>query len=501
MSTSTPPGGLSGNAGDAVDAVDAAALRQHFDGTEPPYRYEPDAVAAQLHEQWSGLAPGTETETRVTVAGRLMLRRVQGKLAFGTLDDGTGRIQLFAPAAVTADHAAFCALSLGDWIGVSGIVMTTRRGELSIRVEQWDVLARARRPFPDKWHGITDPDTRFRQRYVDLWVTPTARHTFALRSQMMTETRRFLQDRGYVEVETPMFHPIAGGALAKPFTTHHNALDTDLYLRVAPELYLKRLIVGGLNRVFELGRVFRNEGLSTRHNPEFTMLELYAAYADYSDMMELTSSLVEHLAITLTGSAVVHATGQQIDVTCPWRQATMAELASEAVGCSVSVHTPPDELAALAEARGVAVPDSSRASSAKLLSELYEKLAEPKLTGPIFVTEHPAEISPLARRHRRDPLLAERFEAVVAGRELANAFSELTDPDEQRQRFEAQAAARAEGDDEAMSIDEDYLRALEFGLPPTGGLGIGMDRLAMLLAGVEAIREVVLFPTLRPQQS
>ena len=479
----------------------AAAAPRHSDATGPPYRYERDAVAADLHEQWSDLAPGTETETRVTIAGRLMLRRVQGKLAFGTLDDGTGRIQLFAPAARTPDHAAFCDLNLGDWIGVSGIVMTTRRGELSVRVEEWDVLARARRPFPDKWHGITDPDTRFRQRYVDLWVTPAARRTFALRSRMMSETRRFLEDRGYIEVETPIFHPIAGGALARPFTTHHNALDADLYLRIAPELYLKRLVVGGLDRVFEIGRVFRNEGLSTRHNPEFTMLELYAAYADYGDMMELTASLVEHLAVTLTGSAVLSVGDRHIDVTRPWRQATMAELASEAVGCAVSVYTPPGELAALAETHDVAVPDGAHTSSARLLGELYEKLAEPTLTGPIFVTEHPAETSPLARRHRRDPLLAERFEAVVAGRELANAFSELIDPDDQRQRFEAQAAARAEGDDEAMAVDEDYLRALDYGLPPTGGLGIGMDRLAMLLAGAEAIREVVLFPTLRPEQT
>ena len=491
MTQSTPVGEPDGG---------AAAAHQHSDEAGPPYRYERDAVAAELHERWSDLEPGTETETRVTIAGRLMLRRIQGKLAFGTLDDGTGRIQLFAPAAYTPDHAAFCDLNLGDWIGVSGIVMTTRRGELSVRVEQWDVLARARRPFPDKWHGMTDPDTRFRQRYVDLWVSPAARRTFALRSQMMSATRRFLEDRGYIEVETPIFHPIPGGALARPFTTHHNALDADLYLRIAPELYLKRLIVGGLDRVFEIGRVFRNEGLSTRHNPEFTMLELYAAYADYGDMMELTSSLVEHLAVTLTGTAVLSVGDRQIDVTRPWRQATMAELASEAVGRPISVHTPPGELAALAEAHDVAVPDGARTSSARLLTELYEKLAEPTLAGPIFVTEHPAETSPLARRHRGDPLLAERFEAVVAGRELANAFSELIDPDDQRQRFEAQAAARAEGDDEAMAVDEDYLRALEYGLPPTGGLGIGMDRLAMLLAGVEAIREVVLFPTLRPEQ-
>lgn len=468
--------------------------------SEPiPYRFERDATAASVRAEWASLEAGTETETRASLAGRLMLRRVQGKLAFGTLDDGTDRIQLFAPAATTPDHAGFCDLNLGDWIGVSGIVMTTRRGELSIRVDHWEVLARAQRPFPDKWHGMTDPDTRFRQRYVDLWVTPAARRAFVLRSHMMSHTRRFLEDRGFTEVETPIFHPIPGGALARPFTTHHNALDAELFLRIAPELYLKRLVVGGFDRVFEIGRVFRNEGLSTRHNPEFTMLELYQAYADYSDIMELTCELVEHLALTLTGSTVLDVGGRDLDVARPWRTATMAELTSEAVGRAVGVHTPRDELAQLAAEHGVAVEPAYGAG--KLLSELYEKTVEPDLWDPIFVTEHPAETSPLARRHRDDPLLTERFEAVVAGRELANAFSELVDPADQRERFDSQAAARAGGDDEAMTVDEDYLRALEYGLPPTGGLGIGMDRLAMLLTGAESIREVVLFPTLRPEQT
>jgi lysyl-tRNA synthetase class 2 len=464
---------------------------------DQPYTHRVDATAAELADAHAGLEPGTETGRVVSVAGRLMLRRVQGKLAFGTLADSTGRIQLFAPSATTPDFARFCELNLGDWIGVTGEVMTTRRGELSVRVDGWTLLAPTRRAFPDKWHGISDPDTRYRQRYLDLWVTEEARRAFQLRSRLVSLTRRFMEDRGYLEVETPVFHPIPGGALAKPFVTHHNALDLELYLRIAPELYLKRLVVGGFERVFEIARVFRNEGISTRHNPEFTMLECYEAYGDYHTHMALTEELVSHLATELCGTTSVTYDGRPVDLSAPWRRATMAELTSERVGEEVSVRTPVARLRELCDERGVPWKDADGAG--KLLLELYEKTTEHELWDPVFVIDYPAEVSPLSRRHRDDPELVERFEGIVVGRELCNGFSELTDPDEQRDRFEAQGLVRAAGDDEAMVVDHDYLRALDYGLPPTVGLGIGIDRLVMLLADVHSIRDVVLFPTLRPE--
>ena len=314
----------------------------------------------------------------------------------------------------------------------------------------------------------------------------------------MSLTRRFLEDRGFMEVETPIFHTTPGGALATPFTTHHNALDLDLYLRVAPELYLKRLVVGGFERVFELARVFRNEGISTRHNPEFTMLELYEAYADWTDMMAIVEELVAHLTVELHGTTRIEYGGRELDLTPPWRRAPMTELVAEHTGEEVDAGMPIDDLRRVCDRHGVAWREGDGGGT--LLLELYEKTAEAQLWGPLFVTEYPREVSPLARGHRTEPLLTERFEAIVAGRELANAFSELTDPVEQRRRFEEQAARRAQGDDEAMTVDEDYLRALEYGLPPTGGLGVGMDRLVMLLTGTESIRDVLLFPTLRPEQ-
>ncbi len=465
--------------------------------TDLPYRYERDHSVADIIEAHAGLEAGTETDIVVSIAGRLMLRRVQGKLAFGTLQDSSGRIQLFAPSKSTPDFDSFTSLSLGDWIGVCGVVMVTKRGELSVRVDRWVLLAPTQRPFPDKWHGISDTDTRYRQRYVDLWVTPEARRTFLMRSKALSLTRRFLEDRDFIEVETPMLHPLAGGALAKPFTTHHNALDLDLYLRIAPELYLKRLTVAGFERVFEIGRVFRNEGVSTRHNPEFTMLELYQAYADFEDIERLVEELVEYLAMELLGTTTVTFGGRSLSLAAPWRRATMEELIAEHLGEQIDLSTPIDELRAIAERVGVAV--KAIYGPGKLLLEIYEAVVEGELWEPTFVTDYPSEVSPLSRDHRDRPGYTERFEAIVAGRELCNAFSELTDPAEQRRRFEAQAGLRDAGDDEAMPVDEDYLRALEYGLPPTGGLGIGVDRLVMLLAGVETIRDVVLFPTLRPE--
>ena len=462
-----------------------------------PYRYDVDSSCAQLAAEFGDLAPETTTERTVSVAGRLMLRRAQGKLAFGTLADSSGRIQLFAPAASTPDFEEFTKLSLGDWIGVRGVVMTTRRGELSVRVDEWVLLAPTQRPFPDKWHGISDPDMRYRQRYVDLWVTQEARDAFALRSKALSEIRRFMESRGFMEVETPIFHPIPGGALARPFTTHHNALDSELFLRIAPELYLKRLVVGGFERVFEIARVFRNEGLSPRHNPEFTMLEWYQAYADYRDAMTLTEDLVSSVAIATTGSAVVDLGGREIDLTPPWPRASMVELISEHAGLQIDQSQPLDELRAVAESVGVKVEPGYGAG--KLVLEIYEKTTEPHIWGPLFVVDHPVEVSPLAREHRDDPSQVERFEGIVAGRELCNGFSELTDPAEQRRRFEQQAVAKEAGDDEAMIVDDDYIRALEYGLPPTAGVGVGIDRLVMLLAEAASIRDVLLFPTLRPE--
>ncbi len=462
-----------------------------------PYRFEPTATAADLHDQHGSIEDGSETGKKETVAGRLMLRRVQGKLAFGTLQDQSGRIQLFAPSKVTPEFDEFCALNIGDWVGVGGEVMKTRRGELSLKVEQWTLLASAQRPFPDKFHGISDQETRYRQRYVDLWVTPKSREVFINRSRIVSLTRRWLEDRDFIEVETPVFHPIPGGGFAEPFTTHHNALDLDLFLRIAPELYLKRLVAGGLPRVFEMARVFRNEGISNRHNPEFTMLELYQAYADYNDIMALVEQLVEFLAIELHGTAQLPYAGKTLNLAAPWRRASMLELIEEKTGQALDLEMDLEELRAIARKHHVEVQDSY--GPGKLILEIYEKTTESELWDPVFVTDYPKEVSPLARDHRELPGFTERFEAIVAGRELCNAFSELIDPAEQRLRFEDQAKLKAAGDREAMVVDEDYLRALEYGLPPTGGLGIGIDRLVMLLTDVQTIRDVVLFPTLRPE--
>jgi len=466
--------------------------------TDVPYRFDRSAEAGPLHDRYASLGPGEESDDVVSVAGRVMLVRPQGRLAFATLRDSSGQVQLFALEKITEDFEGFSKLSLGDWVGATGKIVRTRKGELSVQVRTWVLLAEARRGFGDKWKGVSDVETRFRQREVDLWANERTREILTLRSRLISSLRRRLDDMGFVEVETPVLHAIPGGANAKPFVTHHNALDTDLFLRVAPELYLKRLVVGGFEKVFEIARVFRNEGLSPRHNPEFTMLELYQAYADYLDLAVLVEDLVSGLASEMCGAPTISYQGRELDLTPPWRRATMAELVTEATGERADVHTPLDELRRRVAAAGVEPSPSWGAG--KLLLELYEKTTEPNLWGPVFVMDYPAEVSPLARRHRSDPDLVERFEPVVAGRELGNAFSELVDPDDQRARFEAQALARAEGDEDAMAVDEDYLRALEHGLPPTAGLGIGIDRLVMLVGDVANIREVIAFPTLRPER-
>jgi lysyl-tRNA synthetase, class II len=466
-------------------------------GEDLLYRVDVTAQAGELQRRFAGLPSDQGSGEVVTVGGRVMLRREMGKLTFMTLTDWTGSVQLFAGAQWTGRFSELNKLSLGDWVAATGEVVRTRTGELSIRVQEWALLAEARRPFPDKWRGITDIDTRYRQRYADMWANERSRGILLARSRVVSVIRHFLEDRGFVEVETPVFHTIPGGATAKPFVTHHNALDMDLYLRIALELHLKRLVVGGMEKVFEIGRVFRNEGLSPRHNPEFTMLELYQAYADYYDMMDLTEQLVAHVATAVTGSTLLQYAGRELDLTPPWRRATLLELVAEETGEQLTLDMPLEELRQRARKVGADVEPSWGAG--KLVFEIYEKTTEPNLWGPVFVMDYPKEVSPLARDHRAVPGLVERFEPVVAGRELGNAFSELTDPDEQRANFEAQASARASGDDEAMPVDEDYVRALEYGLPPTGGLGLGVDRLVMLLTGSEAIRDVIAFPTLRQE--
>jgi len=477
-----------------LDALRAA-------GTDPyPVRFDRTHTAAELHEHWDHLEPGAETDDTVRAAGRLLLIRRQGKLTFATLRDGTGTIQLFVSDAAIGEaaHHAFDDLDRGDWVGAEGTVLRTKRGELSVKAVSVTLLAKALRPLPEKWHGLADVDTRFRMRYVDLIANDDARRVFETRFVVVAAIRAFLTERGYVEVETPVLHAQAGGATARPFTTYHEALDVPLSLRVALELHLKRLLVGGFERVFEIGRVFRNEGLSTRHNPEFTMLECYEAFSDYTDIARLTEELVAACARAATGGTTVTVgDGPTLDLAPPWPRRTLLDLIREHTGVTVHPSQPVADLAAVCDRLGV--PHEPGWGPGKLVLELYEKTVEPHLVGPVFVLDYPREVSPLARAHRDDPTLVERFEAVVLGRELGNAFSELNDPLDQRARFEDQALLAAAGDTEAHGVDEDYVRALEYGLPPCGGLGVGVDRLVMLIAGVTSIREVLLFPHLRPE--
>jgi lysyl-tRNA synthetase class 2 len=413
--------------------------------------------------------------------------------------DATGTVQLFVSKGVVGDDAfeRFDDLDLGDWVGVDGVVMKTKKGELSVRLESFTLLSKALRPLPDKWHGLADVDTRYRQRYVDLIANDDARRVFEIRFATISAIREFLIGRGFVEVETPVLHSIPGGATARPFETHHNALGTDLYLRIALELHLKRLLVGGMEKVFEIGRVFRNEGLSTRHNTEFTMLELYEAYADYHDMMTLTEELVSHAARRAIGTTKVEWAGRRIDLAPPWERRSLLDLVREHAGVDVHPDQPVEQLRKICDDLGIEY--ESEWGTGKLILEIYEKTTEANIVGPTFVCDYPREVSPLARTHREDPALTERFEPIVVGREIGNAFSELNDPVDQLRRFEAQARLKQLGDVEAHGVDADFVRALEFGMPPAGGLGIGIDRVVMILAGVTSIREVLLFPALRPE--
>lgn len=462
----------------------------------PPYRggFRPTHSSAAIREQFSELEGAP-----VAVAGRLRALRLHGGATFADLQDAHGRIQLLARLDRLGAEAygRFTSLDLGDIVGVAGRAVKTRRGEPTVEVEGFTLLTKALRPLPEKWHGLKDVERRYRMRYVDLIVNPEVREVFAARSRVIAALRQTLTERGYVEVETPMLHPIPGGAAARPFSTHYNALDTDFFLRIAPELYLKRLLVGGMERVFEIGKNFRNEGLSRTHNPEYTALEVYEAYGDWHSMMELTEALVVAAARAARGTTCIQAGGRTIDLAPPWPRLPMLAALREYAGVEVEGRTAA-ELAALARKRGVEVPPG--AGWGKVVYALFEHLVERELVGPVFITGYPVEVSPLAERDPEDPRLTQRFEPFVNGWEIANGFTELHDPAEQRERFLQQAAERAAGDDEAHRLDEDFLRALEFGMPPAGGLGIGVDRLVMLLTDSPSIRDVILFPSLRPEE-
>ena len=466
--------------------------------------FAPTHRMAALQETHADLPNGEERDVTVSVAGRVMTRRVMGKLAFFTLADETGTIQLFLEkAGLEAQQKGWFKqitglVDGGDWLGVSGTLRRTDRGELSVKVSDWRMLSKALQPLPDKWHGLADVEKRYRQRYLDLIVSPDTRETFRRRARLVSGIRRWLDERDFLEIETPVLQSEPGGADARPFETHHNALDLPLTLRIATELHLKRLVVGGFERVYELGRIFRNEGVSTRHNPEFTSVEIYQAYSDYIGMMELTEQMISAVCQEVCGSCQITYQGTEIDLSPPWRRATMHELVKEATGLDFHSFSSREEAAAAMVAKGLHAPDLAD-SVGRLLNEAFEQAVETTLIQPTFVTDYPVEISPLARPHRSKPGLVERFELFIVGREHANAFSELTDPVDQRQRLEAQQARKAAGDLEAQGLDEDFVTALEVGMPPTGGLGIGIDRLVMLLTDSPSIRDVIAFPLLRPE--
>ena len=486
-----------------MTATSAAAMS---DGAPPadaeqppvPYQFAGTVGAGTIAPDYLDLEPGGFSGVEVAVAGRLMRNRPSGRVAFAELRDWSGAIQLFSEAASTPRFAELTRLSLGDWVGVRGEVIRTRRGELSVQVHDWALLAEARRGFGDKWAGVSDLELRHRQREVDLWANEGVRDRFLMRSRTVSSLRRRLEGEGFVEVETPILQSLAGGGHALPFRTHFNALHADFFLRIAPELYLKRLVVGGFERVFEIGRVFRNEGLSPRHNPEFTILEAYAAYADYQDMAALVERLVCGVALELFGSSAITVNGHAIDLAPPWPQVTLTDAITDVTGVEVALEMGEDELRGIAGRLGVEVRQNQGAGG--VLYELYEKTTEMHLVGPVHVSDYPIEVSPLVRAHRSRPGYAERITPVIGGREIGEIYSELVDPDEQRARLTEQARRRDAGDEEAMALDEDFLRALEHGMPPTGGIGIGIDRLVMVLGDVPNIREVILFPALRPER-
>lgn len=462
-------------------------------------KYEKNHSAAEILNAYGELSAGEleERKIEVSIAGRIMQKRSMGKASFAHIQDLSGKIQIYVrqDSIPAVQYSAFDLLDLGDIVGVKGTVFRTKTGETTIKAASVEVLTKSLYPLPDKFHGVKDVEMRYRQRYVDLIMNEEVKNTFVTRSKIITSMRRYLDSHGYLEVETPTLHAIAGGAAARPFVTHHNALDMELFMRIAIELHLKRLIVGGMEKVYEIGRVYRNEGISTRHNPEFTMIELYEAYADYKDIMKLTENMIAHIAKEVLGTTKINYQGHEVDLSPPWRRVSMVDLIKEKVGVDFSVQMTDEEAHALAKKHNV--PAEPNMTFGHIVNQFFETLIEETLIQPTFVTGHPVAISPLAKKNDADPRFTDRFELFIVAREHANAFSELNDPIDQRQRFEAQLREREQGNDEAHQMDEDFVRALEYGMPPTGGLGIGVDRLVMLLTDSPSIRDVLLFPLMR----
>lgn len=462
-----------------------------------PYggRYERTHLAEEVLRDYEKLAG-----SRVSLAGRVMAKRGHGKAGFANIQDASGQIQIYARLSDLGPEVydLYTRLDIGDIIGVEGTVFKTRTGETTVALSSLCLLAKSLRPLPEKWHGLRDVELRYRQRYVDLMVNPGVRETFIRRSRIISTIRKLLEEKGFLEVETPMMHPVAGGATARPFITYHNALDMNLYLRIAPELYLKRLLVGGFEKIYEINRNFRNEGISTKHNPEFTMLELYQAYADYNDMMELTEYIISSVALEVLGTTKVTYGGEEIDLTPPWERLPMLEAVRRYSGLDFTQFSTGEE--ACRAARGIGLEVESGEPWGTVLNRVFEEVVEPMLVQPVFILDYPVEVSPLAKRKREQPELTYRFELFICGREIANAFSELNDPLDQKERFLKQMEKRRTGDEEAHMMDEDFIVALEYGMPPAGGLGIGIDRLVMILTDSPSIRDVILFPLMKPRE-
>ena len=458
-------------------------------------RYEVDNDSANIKANFDALEGQA-----VSVAGRLMSKRGMGKVSFCDLQDKSGRIQLYArrDEMDEAEYARFKKFDIGDIVGVKGVVFRTQRGEMSVRVERVTLLSKSLLPLPEKFHGLTNTELRCRQRYVDLIVNPEVKRNFVIRSQFIKHVREFMDNRGFMEVETPVLNTISGGATARPFITHHNTLDIDMYMRIATELPLKRLIVGGMDRVYEIGRIFRNEGMDPKHNPEFTTIELYQAYADFNDMMDLFEDLLTSAAQKLLGTYQLEWQGEKLDLTPGWPRLPMHEAVKRYCGIDFMAITSDEEAVAAAKSIGVELPETAEKTWGNALYECFDQKVEEKLIQPTFITMHPVDVSPLAKRSPKDPRLTERFELFICHSEMGNAFSELNDPIDQRERFQKQVELRDKGDDEAGMMDDDFITALEYGLPPTGGLGIGIDRCVMMLTNSDSIREVILFPTMKP---